>query len=80
MHAILTQEELEALRLVMSNGAGSSLRKSNSSPRRRANVLLAERKRLPEMTKVASLREILSRSEIAALFSLFRKDGSLKDR
>ena len=68
MHAILTQEELEALRWVMSDGAGSNLRKSNSSRRRRANVLLAERKRLPEMTKVASLREILSRFEIAALF------------
>ena len=80
MHAIFTQEELEALRRVMSYGAGSSLRKSNSSRRRRAKVLPAERKRLPEIGKGASSRAILSRFEIAALFPLFMQDESVKAR
>ncbi len=76
MHALLTREELKALQAVMSNGSEYNLGKSKSPRPRRGHVVLADRKCLPEVAKVASSREILTRSEIDALLALFRQDES----
>jgi hypothetical protein len=74
MHALLTQEELNALQAVISNRSEYDLDKSKSPGRRRVHVVCADRRRLPEVIKAASPREILTPSEIGALLALFRQD------
>jgi len=76
MHALLTQEELKALQAVMSNGPEYNLGKSKSPRRRRVHVVPADRKCRPEVAKVASSRQILTRPEIDAIFAFFRQDES----
>jgi hypothetical protein len=76
MHALLTREELRTLQAVISHGGDYNLGKSKSPRRHRRHVVLADRKCLPEVAKVASSREILTRSKIDSLLALCRIDES----